>query len=309
MTEQEQLQAAVASLASKGIVLNAGGEFDVSTPVSFSLSFDGLEGSGKTYIIINTMPRPLVIVNFGDRSALQFLYKMSKEERQGIHTIDIQPTSPEGWTFSEAVESLKQLNTIVATMAPTMPGGTFALDGGSSWWSVMQQVFVEPKEQERLAAGKKQVGGIIYEEANNRVRGVIGHIRANGCFLAMTHQMKQNWDEHGPIIGSFSPKKNNQIPYLMEVEVTLMKLCSAKNQAGTECGAFACETAGHVGRKHVGRIKKLSGNTLLEGTQIEGLTFPIIYTMQTGLPYPTPEKLPLPMQAKLAAMMKKKTNA
>lgn len=297
--EVSELQEAINTLSEKGITLQDGREFDVAAPVSFSVSYDGLEGAGKTYIIINSMPRPLVIVNFGDRSALQFLYKMSEEERAGIYTIDIQPSSPEGWTFTEAVESLKELNTVVQTMASKMPGGTFALDGGTSWWSVMQQVFVEPKEKERMAAGKKQVGGIIYEEANNRVRGVIGHIMSNGCFLAMTHQMKQDWNDKGPIPNSFSPKKNNQIPYLMEVEVTLMKLC-------TTCLAFKCDQEGHVGRKHIGRIKKLSGNTALEGTQIEGLTFPMIYAFQTGHVYPTPEKLPLPIQRELKKKEKAK---
>ncbi len=264
-----------AALAEQGISLNSAGDFDPNTPISFSISLDGLEGTGKTHFIVNTMPRPLVIVNFGDRSALQFLYRMTEEERAGIYTYDIQPSSPEGWTFAEAVQSLVTLNKIVSTAAPLMPGGTFALDGGSSWWSVMQQVFVEPKEQQRMAAGKKSTGGIIYEEANNRVRGVIGHIRANGCFLAMTHQMKQDWDANGPIIGQFSPKKNSQIPFLMEVEITLRKKCA-------QCGAWACTTEGHMGRKHFAQIKKLSGNTKMEGIQIEGLMFRDLYRMQTG---------------------------
>lgn len=297
--EAQELQDAINTLSEKGITLRDGREFDINIPPSFAVSYDGLEGSGKTYIIINTMPRPLVIVNFGDRSALQFLYKMTEEERKGIYTIDIQPSSPEGWTFTEAVESVKQLNTVVQTIAAKMPGGTFAIDGGTSWWSVMQQIFVEPKEKERMAAGKKKTGGIIYEEANNRVRGVIGHVMSQGCFLAMTHQMKQNWDGDGPIPNSFSPKKNTQIPYLMEVEVTLMKLCST-------CKAFKCDQEGHVGRTHIGRIKKLSGNTDLEGIQIEGLTFPQIYTMQTGVPYPTPERLPLPLQREIAEAAAKK---
>ena len=32
---------------------------------------------------------------------------------------------------------------IVAAEGPFMKGGTFALDGGSNWWSTVQQVFVE----------------------------------------------------------------------------------------------------------------------------------------------------------------------
>ncbi len=300
--EATELQNAINSLSEKGIVLKDGAEVDLALPPSFSTSFDGLEGAGKTYVIVNTMPRPLCIVNFGDRSALQFLYRMTPEERKGIYTIDIQPSSPEGWTFTEAVASLTQLNTVVAEMAPNMPGGTFALDGGTSWWSVMQQIYVEPKEKERMDKGIKKTGGIVYEEANNRVRGVIGHIMSNGCFLAMTHQMKQDWDGSGPIANSYSPKKNSQIPFLMEVEVTLMKLC-------TSCKGIKCETEGHVGRTHVGRIKKLSGNTDLEGIQLERLTWPQIYAMQTGKAYPTPERLPLPLQRELAEIEARKQAA
>lgn len=274
------------TLLEKGIIISNAAEFDLNTPISFSISLDGLEGTGKTHFIMFTMPRPLVVVNFGDRSANQFLYRMTDEEREGVYTYDIQPSSPEGWTFAEAVKSLVTLNTIIAEMAPSMPGGTFALDGGTSWWSVMQQVFVEPKEKERMVAGKKQVGGIIYEEANNRVRGVYGHIKSNGCFLVMTHQMKQDWDKDGPVVGSFSPKKNSQIQYLAEAEVTLMKFC-------LQCQGFACEKEGHMGRKYVGRIKKLSGPSgkALEGIQIENLTFPVLYKLQTGKTFPNPELL------------------
>lgn len=266
-----------ASLEAKGIVLNDAAMLDPEALLPFSVSLDGLEGTGKTYFALR-MPKPIVIVNFGDRNPEILLYDMTPEERAGIYTTNIQPSGPEGWTFQEAVESLKTLNTIVATAAPQMPGGTFVLDGGSSWWSVMQQVFVEPKEKERLAAGKKQVGGIIYEEANNRVRGVLGHIKSNGCFLAMTHQLKQNWDDKGPIPDSYSPRKNSQVPFLMEVEVEFFKVCS-------QCGGKGCVTQGHFGRKHMARLKKLSGNTQLEGLVLESLDFAKLYKMQTGREY------------------------
>lgn len=265
------------ALEAKGIVLNDAATLDPNALLPFSVSLDGLEGSGKTYFALR-MPRPTVLVNFGDRSASILLYDMTPEERKGIYTTDIQPKSPEGWTFGEAVESLKTLNGIVAAAAPAMPGGTFILDGGSSWWSVMQTVFVEPKEQAALAAGKKRAGGLIYEEANNRVRGVLGHIKANGCFLAITHQMKQNWDKDGPIPDSYSAKKNSQIPFLVECEVEFFKVCKT-------CGGKGCLTAGHFGRTHKARLRKLSGNTGLEGLVLDGLTFQGLYKMQTSREY------------------------
>lgn len=270
MATREELRAKLGAL-------NVETDFDQNVPVAFSVTLDGLEGTGKTHFIIKTMPRPLVIVNFGDRSPNQFLYRMTEEERKDIVIYDIQPSTPDGWTYQEAVKGLMSLAEIIQTEAPHMPGGTFALDGGSSWWSVMQQVYVEPKEKERMAKNLKQVGGIIYEEANGRVRGVLGNIKAHGCFLAMTHQLKQDWDANGPIPGQYSAKKNSQVPYIMEVEVRLFKLCKA-------CNAPNCQNLlpEHMGRKHMARINKLSGNTTLEGIVVENLDFAALYKMQCG---------------------------
>ena len=276
MPTREELRAKLGAV-------DAVNDLDMSRPVPFSISLDGLEGTGKTHFIIKTMPRPLVIVNFGDRSPYQFLYKMTEAERAGIIIYDIQPSGPDGWTLAEAVQGLIKLSEIIQAEAPHMPGGTFALDGGSSWWSVMQQVYVEPKEKERQAKNQKSVGGIIYEEANGRVRGVLGSIKTHGCFLAMTHQMKQDWDANGPIPGQYSPKKNSQVPYIMEVEITLFKLCKACN--APNCQNLAPE---HMGRKHMARIKKLSGNTALEGIVVENLAFGAVYKMQNGRDYASP---------------------
>lgn len=244
-------------------------------PVSFSISLEGLEGTGKTHFIMMTCPLPLVLVNFGDRSAIPFLYQMPEERRKLITIYDIQPPSEAGWDFSSAVESLKQLAEIVRAEGPLMQGGTFGFDGGSSWWSVMQQVFVEPKEKAREQAGHKQVGGIIYEEANNRARGLLGYIKTLGCFTIITHQLRQDWNASGPIPGQYSPKRNSQVPYIMEIVVRMQKVCSA-------CKASNCLNADHVGRLHMSRLEKLSGNTGLEGMWVEGLDFSKLYSFQTG---------------------------
>lgn len=252
-----------------------GGTFDHSTPLTFSLSLEGLEGTGKTHFAINTMPLPLVLVNFGDRSAVPFLYKMAPERAKQIMIYDIQPKSEEGWTFEEAVKSLISLTEIIQAEAPRMPGGSFILDGGSSWWSAMQRVFVEPKEKERLAKGQKSTGGIIYAEANDRVRGILGFIKTKACFLAITHQMSQDWDREGPIPGSFSPRRNSQIAGIVEVVLRFAKFC-------TVCAAPDCQNPQHAGRVHKARLVKFAGNTSMEGLWIDDPTFAKIYAMYSG---------------------------
>ena len=60
-----------------------GATFDTTIPdnglTPLSLSVEGLEGTGKTFFTLMTMPLPLVHVNFSDRDATGFLYEMSPE--------------------------------------------------------------------------------------------------------------------------------------------------------------------------------------------------------------------------------------
>ncbi len=287
MTDQtpEEKQAALrAKYAAKGAFVDGATFKQEEHPVTFSVSLEGLEGTGKTDFIVNTMPLPVVLVNFGDRSAIPFLYTMDPARRVDVHIYDIQPSSDQGWTLAEAIQSLTQLSEIIQAEGPMMAGGTFGLDGGSSWWGTMQQVFVAPLEKAREAAGKKQVGGIIYEDANARVRGILGYLKTIGCFLAVTHQLKQDWAADGPIPNQFSPKRNSQIPYLMEVVIRLAKFCAT-------CNLPNCQNKDHIGRIHKSRLEKLSGNTGLEGMWVDNLDFTTLYEFQTGTPWPGP-KLP-----------------
>ncbi len=276
--QQAQKDALRAKYAQSGTLISGSTFAEEDHPPTFSISLEGLEGTGKTHFVILTMPLPMVIVNFGDRNPIPFLYQMPEERRKQITIYNIQPPSEQGWDFANAVGSLKELGEIVRVEGPGMTGGTFAFDGGSSWWSVMQQVFVEPKEKAAEAAGKKKAGGLIYEEANNRARGVMGYIKTLGCYFVMTHQLKQDWASDGPIPNQFSPRRNSQVPYLMEVVVRMMKVCSS-------CKAPNCQNKDHVGRLHMSRLEKLSGNTGLEGMWVENLDFPMLYSFQNGQQY------------------------
>lgn len=259
-------------------------EFDRNTPITFSMSLEGLEGTGKTHFAVMTMPLPLVFVNFGDRPVTPFLYMLSPERAKYVIPYDIQPSTEEGWTFQEATKSLQALGEIIKAEAPRMRGGSFVLDGGSSWWSAMQRVFVEPKEQARLAAGQKSMGGLIYAEANDRVRGILGYLKSYGCFLAITHQMAQDWDASGPIPGSYSARRNSQIAGAVEVIIEFEKRCSV-------CNAPSCKTRDHTGRKHFARLVKFAGNTAMEGLVIENPDFAKVYALYTGKQFEQP---PLP---------------
>lgn len=272
---QAKRDAMRAKYAEQG-ALTSGTVADEPAPIiPFSASLEGLEGTGKSTFLMLTTPYPRVAVNFGDRSLVPFLYQIPKERRQDVQVYDIKAPSSDGWDFKSAVDGLRQLAEIVAAEAPYMQNGTFGLDGGTSWWSVMQQVFVEPKEKAREAAGKKQVGGIIYEEANGRARGFMDFLRHTDAFFFMTHQLRQDWAADGPIPNQYSARRNSQVQYLMDCVVRFMKVCAV-------CSAPNCQNKDHVGRKHFARLEQVKGNTGFEGLWIENLTFSKLYKFQTG---------------------------
>lgn len=239
-------------------------KYPVVTRKTFSVSLQGLEGTGKTYFILATMPLPVVMVNFGDRSPAALLEKLPEERREQITVFDLQPRTEAGWTLPEAQRALQALGEIVMTAVPEIKGGTFAIDSASRWWRAMQVALVEPKERERLAKGLKSMGGLIYEEANLRFDGIMSWLKAQDVYVAVTHVLKQDWDAEGPIPGSYSPRQNSQIPFIVEVQLELRKVCLV-------CRQPLC--AEHAGRIHQGRILKMATNTLVEGTVIDDPSF------------------------------------
>lgn len=243
--------------------------------LSFSLSINGMEGTGKTTFILKTMPTPIVYVCLGERSPNRILYDLDEKRRSQIEVLNLQPSTPDGWTYQEAKKALQQVASVAKEKLPTLSGGTFAIDSGSRFWTALQKVYVEPKEQERLAKGVKSMGGLIYEDANLVFEGFLTYARSYPVYVVLTHTMKQDWDAEGPIPNSFSPRWQRQVPYLVEVCLEFRKLCAV-------CKAPFCQTQGHVGRKHVARILKLSSNTALEGLEIEDPTFEKIGKLYVG---------------------------
>ena len=258
--------------------------------IPFSMSVEGLEGTGKTQFGICTGPLPVVHVNFADREATRFLYEVSDTRRKAITLYSFVPTSTQGWTRSEASKSLVALSEIAQSEMKDgkLRGGTFILDSGSSWWDAIQEVYVAPKEEERDREGKKRAGGLIYSEGNLIVSGVVSWLRSQGAFFVMTHQKRQRWDKDGPVPGAYDARINSKVPFLVEVRLDLRKVCAVET-----CGGLDCRAQGHIGRKHIGRLIKFAANTAMEGIEYynEQINFANIYTLYAGGPFPEPERL------------------
>ena len=254
----------------------------------FSISVEGLEGTGKSRFGLLTCPTPVVHINFSDRDATAFLYDMSEERRKQTTLYSFAPAGTEGWTVAEARQALFALSDIAKAElgGGQMAGGTFILDSGSSWWDAVQQAEVAPLEEQRKAEGGRRAGGLIYQQANLIVSGVVSWIKNQGIFFILTHQKRQRWDKDGPVPGVFDPRINSKVPYLVEVRLDLRKECIV-------CGGLDCQGKGHIGRKHIGRIIKFGRNTALEGIEFEDtqIAFPTIYKLYANAAFPKEEAL------------------
>ena len=264
-----------------------GSTFDTKDPsngiIPFSMSVEGTEGSGKTWLSLMTTPLPVVHVNFSDREATHFLYDMCEERRAKTTLYSFQAANSTGWSRAEGMESLKALSDIAQEelLNNKLHGGTFVIDSGSSWWEVMQEVYVKPKlEAIDRDPDKKRRGGLEYGEANLVVKGIINWLKAQGAFFIMTHQKVQEWGPSGPIPGMYRTRGiNSQVAFMVEVRADVYKTCNV-------CGSPECRAKGHVGRSHWARITKFGKNSAMEGMDIPGPTFSTIYGLYSGRPLP-----------------------
>jgi hypothetical protein len=241
------------------------------------MSVEGLEGTGKTHFALMTAPLPLVHVNFGDRDATWFLYQMDEERRKQVTLYSFHAKDATGWSRAEGQESLVALAGIAKEHLSNgdLRNGTFVIDSGSTWWEVVQEVYVAPEMEKKEAQGGKRTGGLVYMQGNLVVSGVVTWCKSQGAFFIITHRKQQKWDAQGPIPGQYKAQLNSKIPSLVEVRLDLSKVCAL-------CGGGECEAKGHQGRKHIGRFLKFAANTQMEGYSWESPDFNTVYSLYTG---------------------------
>ena len=75
---------------------------DRTTP--FSISVEGLEGTGKSFFGLTSCPLPIVHVNFGDRDATPIIDQLDDDRAAAVTTYNFYPKSAEGWTRQEGAD-------------------------------------------------------------------------------------------------------------------------------------------------------------------------------------------------------------
>lgn len=206
---------------------------DVEYPTRWSVNLWGPAGDGKSHLIVNTCPGPVLIANFDrDISALV--------KRSGRKDIYIANLHTEGLVLTETrAEKLIENFQKALEEAATMTDGTFALDGGSAFSHILEQVELSrlnADQRKRASKGKKaeqydKLPALHRGGINAQINAMLASISNSPVNFAITHQQKEIWDEFGKPTGEFVPRENTQVPHGIDMEV---RIFSSMKSAGRD---------------------------------------------------------------------------
>ena len=247
----------------------------IEYPTRWNVGLWGPGGGGKSHVIVNTCPGPVLIANFDrDISAL-----VKKSGRKDIYVANLHT---EGLVLTDKrAEELVERFQKALEEAVAMGCGTFAVDGGSSFHHVLEALELSrlnADQRRRAAKGKK---GEQYEKLpalhrggiNAQMNAMFASISNSPVNFAITHQQREIWDETGKPTGVFEPRENSQVEYGVDMEV---RIFSAWQSAGRDP-----KTKQPMPKmlKHYGRISACKHNESAIDTKIENPTWEFL----TGL--------------------------
>lgn len=204
---------------------------DIEYPTRWSVNLWGPGGGGKSHVIINTCPGPLLFANFDrDSSAL-----IKRSGRKDVYVANLHT---EGLVLTEKrAEKLIEDFQKALEEATTMTEGTFAVDGGSALHHVLEGVALarlNAEQRKRAAKGKKadqydKLPALHRGGINAQMNAMFASISNSPVNFVITHQQREIWDQAGKPTGEYEPRENSQVEYGVDMEV---RIFSAMKSAG-----------------------------------------------------------------------------
>ncbi len=246
---------------------------------TLTISGAGLQGSGKTAWALNSMPTPMLHVNF-DRPSEHLRYSMPKGRAQDIVPIEIGPEmfgDSLEWTELTANQAIEKMLRAFQDYLPALSGGTVVLDGGGMLNQLVQLKELAAIKRTREAKDQK-LFPFDYAPINAWFTGVLSRLNRAETHFYLTHQLSEKWGSDGPL-GTYYAQSNSSVPKVIEVEMWFWCLCAQitnldkllKTKKGETvpakvlCKKHECTAAGHTGRMFTTRIMQNKLNKKAEG--------------------------------------------
>lgn len=191
--------------------------------------------TGKTHFAL-TFPEPIYYHNF-DWGLEHHLGRVQKK----LYVANYLTERPD-LSATEAEGMLRLFEKDYAT-ALQQPSGTIVIDTSSQLWQLVSKVFLEKIKAKRRDG---QVYPFDYADANAYFQNLINQVKKTPLNMVLIQRAKEKYNGQGQATGVLEMQGNNQVPYLVQVQLQL----------------------GKDGTKHWGIIEECWESTDLEGIRL-----------------------------------------
>ncbi len=241
----------------------------------------GMEGTGKTLLVLRYWPLPIVVLNLDRPLTRSHLGYLDSERIDQIHVRNLRE-SLKDIDHDDAMRIKSIIEADITANLDWLKGGTLLLDGGTMYRSVLKLAdpVIGPKldKQERSNPREK-------ERVNAYLGQLVSYIQDRGINFAVTGHAAWSWKvgENGlERTNSVYPKLDDILRERTNLNILLFKRCECKrpivSQDGscTAEGPLASPGESHQGRQHIARIVTNKFYSASEGTEWNALTYSIL---------------------------------
>lgn len=213
--------------------------------------------TGKTSFALS-FPDPIYFFNM-DWGLEHHIDRLKAEGRE-LYVANYLSVSPE-LTEAEAETMLMSFERDYAT-ALKKGQGTIVIDTSTQLWQLVSKVFLDDIKKKRRDG---QIYPFDYANANAYFQNLINQVKGNGMNMVLIQRAKEKYGPNGQPTGTYEIQGNNQVPYLMQVVLHLVK-----------------EGTG-VATQHKGIIESCWQTSKVEGMELVNPSYPsisnLIHTM------------------------------
>lgn len=241
----------------------------------------GLEGTGKTLLVLRYWPLPIVVLNLDRPLTRSHLGYLDDERKDQIHVRNLRETLKD-IDHDDAMRIKAVIEADIMANLDWLKGGTLLLDGGTMYRSVLK--LADPVIGKAIEDNKRS-NPREKERINAYLGQLVSYIQDKGINFAVTGHAAWSWKmgENGlERTNSVYPKLDDILRERTTMNILLFKRCECKRTIVSQDGSCTAENPvgspgeSHQGRQHVARIVTNKFNTASEGTEWSNLTYSTI---------------------------------
>lgn len=171
--------------------------------------------TGKTSFALS-FPEPIYFFNMD--WGLEHHIERLKSQGKQVYVADYLSIEPE---LTEA-QAETMLQSFERDYAKALKGGngTIVIDTATQLWQLASKVFLDDIKKKRRDG---QIYPFDYANANAYFQNLINQVKGTGMNMVLIQRAKEKYNSQGQPTGNYEIQGNNQVPYLMQIVLHLVK--------------------------------------------------------------------------------------